>query len=133
VNLGNRYRPVQRPSWPRREGLLALMLLIESRRATRATPNGDLVLVSDQDRGRWDRSLINEGPRSFATACGVASPACTRSSLRSSSRLGVAQDIRGGRSRASSVGREDDPCPPETQVFREQTRNYQGRLCTQFS
>jgi len=42
-------------------GLLALMLLVESRRATRTTPGGDLVLLADQDRERWDRALIAEG------------------------------------------------------------------------
>lgn len=42
-------------------GLLALMLLTESRRETRTTPDGDLVLLTDQDRGRWDRELIAEG------------------------------------------------------------------------
>jgi RNA polymerase sigma-70 factor, ECF subfamily len=42
-------------------GLLALMLLVESRRATRTTPEGDLVLLADQDRGLWDRGLIAEG------------------------------------------------------------------------
>jgi len=42
-------------------GLLALMLLIEARRVTRVTPAGDLVLLSEQDRRRWDRALIEEG------------------------------------------------------------------------
>jgi RNA polymerase sigma-70 factor (ECF subfamily) len=42
-------------------GLLALMLLVESRRAGRTTPDGDLVLLADQDRSRWDRALIAEG------------------------------------------------------------------------
>jgi RNA polymerase sigma-70 factor, ECF subfamily len=42
-------------------GLLALMLLIESRRATRTTPGGGLVLLAEQDRSRWDRGLIAEG------------------------------------------------------------------------
>ncbi len=42
-------------------GLLALMLLIQSRRAARTAPGGDLVLLADQDRGRWDRVLIAEG------------------------------------------------------------------------
>ena len=42
-------------------GLLALMLLTQSRRATRTTSDGDLVLLADQDRSRWDRSLIDEG------------------------------------------------------------------------
>jgi RNA polymerase sigma-70 factor (ECF subfamily) len=42
-------------------GLLALMLLTESRRAARTTPDGGLVLLADQDRSRWDRALIAEG------------------------------------------------------------------------
>jgi len=42
-------------------GLLALMLLIESRRAARTTAGGDLVRLADQDRGRWDRHLVAEG------------------------------------------------------------------------
>jgi len=42
-------------------GLLALMLLHESRRATRTSPEGELVLLADQDRSRWDRELIAEG------------------------------------------------------------------------
>jgi RNA polymerase sigma-70 factor (ECF subfamily) len=41
-------------------GLLALMLLHESRRAARTTPDGELVLLEDQDRSRWDRTLIGE-------------------------------------------------------------------------
>jgi RNA polymerase sigma-70 factor (ECF subfamily) len=49
------------PSEPEVMGLLALMLLIESRRAARTTPGGDLVLLADQDRGLWDRALIAEG------------------------------------------------------------------------
>jgi RNA polymerase sigma-70 factor, ECF subfamily len=49
------------PAEPETHGLLALMLLIESRRATRTTPDGDLVLLADQDRSRWDRDLIAEG------------------------------------------------------------------------
>jgi RNA polymerase sigma-70 factor, ECF subfamily len=49
------------PDEPEALGLLALMLLIESRRAARTTPGGDLVLLADQDRGRWDRDLIAEG------------------------------------------------------------------------
>jgi RNA polymerase sigma-70 factor (ECF subfamily) len=49
------------PDEPEVMGLLALMLLVESRRATRTTPDGDLVLLADQDRGLWDRGLIAEG------------------------------------------------------------------------
>jgi len=49
------------PDEPEVLGLLALMLLIESRRPTRTTPDGDLVLLAEQDRSRWDRALIAEG------------------------------------------------------------------------
>jgi RNA polymerase sigma-70 factor (ECF subfamily) len=42
-------------------GLLALMLLVESRRETRTTSDGDLVLLADQDRTRWNQDLIAEG------------------------------------------------------------------------
>jgi RNA polymerase sigma-70 factor (ECF subfamily) len=49
------------PDEPEALGLLALMLLIESRRPARATSDGDLILLSDQDRSRWDRDLIAEG------------------------------------------------------------------------
>jgi RNA polymerase sigma-70 factor, ECF subfamily len=49
------------PDEPEVMGLLALMLLVQSRRATRTTPGGDLVLLADQDRSRWDRDLIAEG------------------------------------------------------------------------
>ena len=44
-------------------GLLALMLLHESRRAARATPEGDLILLEDQDRSQWNQELIAEGRR----------------------------------------------------------------------
>jgi RNA polymerase sigma-70 factor (ECF subfamily) len=49
------------PDEPEVMGLLALMLLIESRRAARTTPDGGIVLLPDQDRTRWDRALIAEG------------------------------------------------------------------------
>ena len=49
------------PDEPDVMGLLALMLLVQSRRATRTTSDGDLVLLADQDRGAWDRDLIAEG------------------------------------------------------------------------
>src|ERR687888_2014448 len=49
------------PDEPEVLGLLALMLLVESRRATRTTAEGGLVVLADQDRTRWDRDLIAEG------------------------------------------------------------------------
>ena len=56
------------PEEPEVMGLLALMLLIESRRSTRTTPEGDLVLLADQDRSRWDRRLVLEG-RAIVREC----------------------------------------------------------------
>ena len=46
---------------PEAIGLLALMLLQESRRTARSSPGGDLVLLSEQDRSLWNRELIAEG------------------------------------------------------------------------
>ena len=46
---------------PEAVGLLALMLLQESRKAARSTPNGELILLDQQDRSLWDRQLISEG------------------------------------------------------------------------
>ena len=44
-------------------GLLALMLLHDARRPARASPDGDLVLLDDQDRALWNRTAIDEGRR----------------------------------------------------------------------
>jgi RNA polymerase sigma-70 factor (ECF subfamily) len=49
------------PDEPEVAGLLALLLLTESRRASRTRPDGSLVLLGEQDRSQWDRALIEEG------------------------------------------------------------------------
>jgi RNA polymerase sigma-70 factor (ECF subfamily) len=49
------------PDEPEAMGLVALMLLHDSRREARMSPRGDLVLLEDQDRSRWDRQEIGEG------------------------------------------------------------------------
>ena len=46
---------------PEAIGLLALMLIQESRRAARASPSGEIILLEDQDRSLWDRKMIAEG------------------------------------------------------------------------
>ena len=56
------------PDEPEVHGLLALLLLIESRRPARTAPDGALVRLADQDRSRWDRSLIEEG-QAIVRAC----------------------------------------------------------------
>jgi RNA polymerase sigma-70 factor (ECF subfamily) len=49
------------PDEPEVTGLLALMLLVDSRRPARAGSDGSLVVLAEQDRGLWDRGLIDEG------------------------------------------------------------------------
>jgi RNA polymerase sigma-70 factor (ECF subfamily) len=56
------------PGEPEAMGLLALLLLTDARRAARTDDLGDLVLLEDQDRGRWDRDLIAEGETVLETA-----------------------------------------------------------------
>ncbi len=53
---------------PEAIGLVALMLLHESRRRARTTPTGDLVLLEEQDRALWNRDLIAEGQQLAARA-----------------------------------------------------------------
>lgn len=50
------------------QGLLALLLLTESRRVARSAPDGSLVLLADQDRRQWDARLIAEG-QALVRAC----------------------------------------------------------------
>jgi RNA polymerase sigma-70 factor (ECF subfamily) len=59
---------------PEARGLLALMLLHESRRAARTTAAGDVVLLEDQDRGLWNRDLIAEGTRLVREALSSGAP-----------------------------------------------------------
>ncbi|GGM09534.1 RNA polymerase sigma factor [Dactylosporangium sucinum] len=49
------------PDEPEAHGLLALMLLHEGRREGRVDAAGDIVTLEEQDRGRWDRAMIDEG------------------------------------------------------------------------
>ncbi|MGH8872092.1 MAG: RNA polymerase sigma factor [Acidimicrobiia bacterium] len=56
------------PDEPEAVGLLALLLLTESRRAARTTPGGSIVLLADQDRALWNRALIEEG-QDLVRAC----------------------------------------------------------------
>ena len=49
------------PDDPEVAGLLALVLLTDARRPARTGPSGELVPLADQDRSRWDRSMIDEG------------------------------------------------------------------------
>ena len=70
------------PDEPEARALLALMLLQHSRRDARVDEAGEMVLLGDQDRSRWDRDQIREGLELVELARG-ASPAPTRSRPRS--------------------------------------------------
>jgi RNA polymerase sigma-70 factor (ECF subfamily) len=55
-------------------GLVALLLLVDARRPARTDRDGRLVLLEDQDRSRWDQSLIREGERLLVTALRLGRP-----------------------------------------------------------
>jgi RNA polymerase sigma-70 factor, ECF subfamily len=55
-------------------GVLALMLFHDSRRDARTSPTGELVLLEDQDRSRWDRREIDEGHRVLERALSLRKP-----------------------------------------------------------
>ncbi len=56
------------PGDPEVAGLLALLLLTDARRPARVSDTGDLVLLADQDRSRWDRAKIAEGEARLSQA-----------------------------------------------------------------
>ena len=62
------------PDEPEVLGLLALMLLQDSRRAARVGPDGELVLLEDQDRALWNRARIDEGVRVLERAASLRRP-----------------------------------------------------------
>ena len=70
IRLG-RLLAEQLPGSSEARGLLALMLLHDARRETRTTPEGELVLLEDQDRTRWNRPQIEEGLALAAMALSV--------------------------------------------------------------
>lgn len=62
------------PEEPEARGLLALMLLHDARRDARVGSGGELILLDDQDRGRWDAARIDEGRALVAAALGERRP-----------------------------------------------------------
>ncbi len=87
---------------PEAKGLLALMLLQESRRAARTSAQGDLILLEDQNRSLWDRATIAEGvqlvtealkTRSFGAYCLQAAIAAVHAEAPSSAATGWSEII----------------------------------------
>ena len=87
IRLGRLVTTLMTPPAPEATGLLALMLLHDSRREARLDAAGDLVLLEDQDRRRWNRALIAEalplvdealraGPGPFALQAAIAALHC---------------------------------------------------------
>src|SRR5687767_2371389 len=60
IRLGRLVRTLIAPTPPEATALVALMLLHDSRRAARADEDGDLVVLEEQDRRKWDRQQIAE-------------------------------------------------------------------------
>ena len=73
VNLA-RGLAARRPRDPEVLGLLALLLLTDARRGARTDDSGDLVLLEEQDRTRWDRAMIDEGEGLLVDALRMGRP-----------------------------------------------------------
>ena len=96
------------PDEPEVAGLLALMLLTESRRAARTAPDGSLVLLADQDRSRWDRGLIAEG-QALVRQClrrGQPGPYQIQAAINAVHADTAPRDMSDGERRPGGVGRD---------------------------
>ena len=62
------------PGEPEVTGLLALLLLTDARRPARTGPEGELVLLADQDRSKWDAAMVAEGERLLTGALRAGRP-----------------------------------------------------------
>ena len=62
------------PDEPEVTGLLALLLLTDARRAARTGPGGELVLLADQDRSKWDAAMVADGERLLTGALRAGRP-----------------------------------------------------------
>ena len=95
------------PDEPEARGLLALMLLHDARRDARVGPNGELVLLDDQDRSRWDAARIAEGQALVAGRAGRGPTGrrtrSRRRSRRSTTRRPPRPTRTGRRSRRSTA------------------------------
>jgi RNA polymerase sigma-70 factor (ECF subfamily) len=102
IRLGRMIRDLMSPPDLEATALLALMLLHDSRRAARTTDGGDLVVLDEQDRRRWDRAQIAEalplvdaalrgGPGPYALQAAVAALHCRATSAANTDWPQIAQ------------------------------------------
>ena len=94
------------PDEPEVVGLLALMLLSDARVPARGD-EADVVLLKDQDRSLWDRSLIAEGQALVLACCGAAGSgrsSCRPRSRRCTARHAATRRRTGRRSSGSTTG-----------------------------
>ena len=90
------------PDEPEVTGLLALLLLTDARRPARTGPDGELVLLADQDRSKWDAALVADGERRLTSALRLGRPArtsCTPPSQPATPPARTRSGPTGGRSR----------------------------------
>ena len=105
------------PDEPEVQGLLALMLLVSSRRDARTGDGGELIPLADQDRGRWTATRSPRARPSSAAACAAASPAPTSSRRPHQRRPQRRADRRGHRLATRSWPLRPAPGPgPEPPV-----------------
>jgi len=71
IRLGNVVRTLMAPSPPEVTGLLALMMLHDARRDARLDASGSLVVLEQQDRGKWNRGQIDQALRLIVEAMGI--------------------------------------------------------------
>ena len=90
---------------PEALGLLALMLLHESRRAARTSPSGELILLDDQDRSLWDRDQIAEGTRLVEQALSSVGPRAQRTGTPAGRPVHDSGGDRGGARRGAELRR----------------------------
>ncbi len=115
------------PDEPEAFGLLALMLLQDSRRDARLSPDGELVLLADQDRDLWDAREIDEGLRMLARAEAFRRPGLYQ--LQAAIAAGHAQGStrqRGSSVRGPAAARRQPGGAPQSRGGRRARRRRRG-------
>ena len=105
IRLGRLVRTLIAPAPPEATALVALMLLHDSRRDARADEDGNLVVLEEQDRGKWDRRQIAEAlPMVEEALADRARSRCRRRLRRCTARRRTPRTPTGRRSSGSTIG-----------------------------